>query len=527
MKTIFTFCLLSLFIFQIFSQSDTLWTQCIGGSNDEVVGVFENQQALIKPLPDSTFILVSSTYSNDGIMSSSNGSTDIFMAKYNYDGDTIWTKLIGGPDIDLPTGIDVDASGNIAICGYSYSTSGDLSGHHGDSLETDGFIARYDIDGNKIWAYQYGGSDAAGIPGNDKLYDVHIKNNGDIVAVGSTTSINGDLSFILDVYDCGWYLQVNSYGTMQKSSKVYGADHTYENANILFRMFSLPNGNIVALGTQWYLFTSNLWMTEFDSYGNISWEQVYGPASPADSYAGDFEQTSNNGYVVLSFINGSGGDVNSSFNGGYSDAWIFKTDSVGVIIDQQCFGGSISELACRLQPIDNDFLLLGASSSQDGFAPGDSLGSTDFWIVRFNEDLDTSYTFRFGGSQAEKLISAIPLANNELIIAGSTGSNDHWVNGNHGGDDIFLARLTTTPTFVHEFEMASFKVFPNPATDWIYTDLNISGEFQYQIFNYSGKCIESSLSNGKINTSILESGLYILRVFDPQLGWQSASFIKM
>lgn len=527
MRTLFYSTFLLLLGFQSIAQNDTIWTKCLGGSNNEVVGVFEKSQALVKALPDSTFILVSNTYSNDGMMSSSHGSTDVFMAKMTYDGDTVWTKLIGGPDIDIPTGIDVDAAGNIAICGYTYSVSGDLSGHHGDSLEMkpDGFIALFDIDGNKTWADQYGGSDAAGIGGDDYLYDVHFMANGDIIATGTTSSINGDLNFVLDVYYCGWYLRVNTFGTVNKSSKVWGGDHTNLNSNDLFRIIALPNGHIVGLGQQWYFLTSNLWLVEFDSYGNRIWEKVYGPAS-GDVYPADMEITSNNGFMLLSYINGTGGDVGSTYNGGSSDSWVIKTDTIGNIVDQQCFGGSTGELVYRLEPVDNDFLLMGATSSHDGFAPGDSLGSTEFWLLRFNENLDTSFTMTFGGSQPDALVSALVLDNNELIVAGSTQSNDHWIHGNYGGDDIFLARLSTTPTFVHEFENEGFLVYPNPASNYIHPDFMLIEESQYRIFNYSGQCVAEGLIESNINISSLSSGMYILRIFDDESGWKSASFIK-
>ncbi|PLW91695.1 MAG: hypothetical protein C0592_14570 [Marinilabiliales bacterium] len=526
MKVLFLLVFLFSVVLNSFSQNDTIWTKCLGGSNDEVVGVFEKSQALVMPLPDSTFILVSNTYSNDGMMSSSHGSTDVFMAKMNYDGDTIWTKLIGGPDIDIPTGIDVDASGNIAICGYTYSVSGDFYGHHGDSTlgEPDGFIALYDINGNKTWAYQYGGTEASGIGGDDFLYDVHFMANGDLIATGTTSSINGDLNFVLDVYYCGWFLRVNSYGTVNKSSKVWGGDHDEYNSNDLFRIIALPNGKFVGYGQQWYFLTSNLWMVQFDSYGNIDWEEVYGPAS-GDAYACDFESTSTGGYIAMGYINGTGGDVGPTYNGGSSDTWVFTTDSAGTLIDDQCFGGSVGELAYRLQPVDNDFLLLGSSSSHDGYAPGDSLGYTEFWMVRFNEDLDTSFTMSFGGSNIDKLLSAMPIGNNELIVAGSTGSNDGWVHGNYGGEDIYVARLTTTPAFVHEFSTDGFLVYPNPAKSTIRCEMTLNNA-EYEIFNYSGQLIEAGQTDGIINIESYDSGLYILRILDENSWWRSASFIK-
>ena len=509
MKNALLFSLFLLISMILSAQIDTAWTRCIGGSSDEPVGVFEKCQALVKATPDSNFILVSSTASTDGMMTGNHGYTDVFLAKLNYEGDTIWTKIIGGSDIDVATGVDVDASGNIAICGYSYSTDGNLTGHHGDSLEPDGFIALFDYSGDKIWGYQYGGSDAGGISGRDYLYDVHFASNGDIIATGTTSSVNGDLPFLLDVYDCGWFLRVNEFGTVNKSSKVYSAEHTYENTNDLYRIIALPNGHFVAVGLQWYMFTANLWMVQFDSYGNIDWEHVYGPNS-GDVYTSDLEVTTDGGYMVCAFVNNFGGDVAGPWNGGSSDAWVFKTDSVGNIVNQKCFGGSVAELPSRLEPYGDKFLLLGASSSSDGYAPGDSLGYTDMWMVYFNNYLDTLFTFKFGGEDIESALSAIMISDNEMILAGKSSSNTGWVHGNNGSQDIYLARLTGPSLNIWEHAEMNAHVYPNPATEIIFAGEQLQHDAIYRIYNSAGMLVETGTYNHSTGIGVqkLPQGLY-------------------
>lgn len=491
------------------AQIDSVWTKCIGGSSDEPVGVFEKCQAIVKSTPDSNFILVSSTGSSDGMMSGNHGTTDIFLAKMTYNGDTIWTKTIGGSDIDVATGVDVDALGNIAICGYSYSTDGDLTGHHGDSLEPDGFIALLDYTGVKVWAYQYGGSDAGGISGRDYLYDVHFASNGDIIATGTTSSVNGDLPFIVDLYDCGWFLRVNEYGTVNKSSKVYGADHNNENANVLYRIVAMPNGHFVAVGLQWYFLTANLWMVQFDSYGNKDWEHVYGPTS-GDVYTSDLEVTTDGGYMVCAYVNNYGGDITGPWNGGTSDAWVFKTDSAGNIANQKCFGGSVGELPARLEPYEDKFLFLGASSSSDGYAPGDSLGYTDMWMVYFNNNLDTLFTFKFGGEDIESALSAIIISENDMILAGKTSSNTGWVHGNNGSQDIYLARLTCPALGIWEHVDMNARVYPNPATETIFTTTQMHNEATYRIYNSAGMLVGNGTYKHTTGIAVqnLPQGLY-------------------
>ncbi len=509
-----------------FSQIDTLWTRCIGGSADEPVGVFEKCQAIVKSMPDSTFLLVTSSPSTDGYIHGNHGTTDVFMARMTLNGDTLWTMNLGGSDIDVATGVDVDANGNIAVCGYTYSTNGTFSGHHGDSLEPDGFIGLFDPDGNKIWAYQYGGSNASGIPGNDYLYDVHFAGNGDIIATGTTSSVNGDLSFILDVFDCGWYLRVNEFGTMNKSSKVYGIDHTYENTNDLYRIIALPNGHFVAVGLQWYFLTANLWLVQFDSYGNKDWEKVYGPAA-GDVFTTDFEATTDGGYVVCSYINNHGGDITATYNGGSSDAWVFKTDSAGNIVNQKCFGGSVGELPSRLETYQDRFLMLGATSSHDGYAPGDSLGYTDMWMVYFDNNLDTLFTWRTGGTNIESFISAMLMDNGNMIVAGKTSSNDGSVHGNNGGQDVFVARLIGPALSIWEHIDQQVQVYPNPATEIIRAEVSENDNYTYRIFDISGKLMLQGQYQHAAGMMVdeLPAGTYVLTLTS-QKHTLGAMFVK-
>lgn len=495
--------------FVVNAQNDTLWTRCIGGSSSEVNGVFEKCQVLLKPLPSNTFVVVSNTASTDGIATNNHGSIDILMVKMNTDGDTLWSRVMGGSDIDIPTGLDVDASGQILVCGYSYSTDGDLIGHHGTSDETDGFIALYDTDGNKIWAYQYGGWDASGIAGRDYLYDVKFIAGGDIIACGSTSSVNGDLNFVLDVYDCGWVLQVNEFGTVEKSSKVWGDDHNEENANELYRIIPEINGNnYVAVGLQWYFFTSNMWLTEFDSYGNKEWEQVYGPAS-GDCYPSDLITSSNDEYIVASYINGSGGSVTAPFMGGSCDAWVFTADSLGNITHQKSWGGLFSDVPNRILEANGAYFLSGQTSSSDGYAWGDSLGYTDFWLVKFDAQLDTILTRKYGGEGVDALISATITNNNELIVAGRTESTTGFVNGNHGSRDIWLAKLNIPIMEIAENPVPKAMIYPNPSNDLVFLDRIPDRQGFYYIFDASGRSvITGDAKSNSASVAELQKGYY-------------------
>jgi len=50
------------------------------------------------------------------------GSEDIFLAKYNANGNMLWAKSAGGTDYDYANTIKLDILGNIYIAGYYRSS---------------------------------------------------------------------------------------------------------------------------------------------------------------------------------------------------------------------------------------------------------------------------------------------------------------------------------------------------------------------------------------------------------------------
>ena len=85
--------------------------------------------------------------------------SDIFLAKYDNNGNVIWAKSVSGSHSEECFGIDLDTSGNIFITGYFYGSSitFDNITLNNKSEWSDVFIAKYDNSGNVIWAKSAGG----------------------------------------------------------------------------------------------------------------------------------------------------------------------------------------------------------------------------------------------------------------------------------------------------------------------------------------------------------------------------------
>ncbi|HEY3803744.1 MAG TPA: SBBP repeat-containing protein [Kofleriaceae bacterium] len=84
---------------------------------------------------------------------------DIVLAKYDRNGDHVWSENFGNEFNDVAGGIAVDPAGNITLVG-SFENKGPISFGSGDehtSLgESDAYVARFDTNGKLQWARTFG-----------------------------------------------------------------------------------------------------------------------------------------------------------------------------------------------------------------------------------------------------------------------------------------------------------------------------------------------------------------------------------
>jgi phage-related tail fiber protein len=90
------------------------------------------------------------------------GQEDIFIAKYDANGNYLWAKRIGSTNPDMGYGIAVDGAGNCYVTG-TFELTVDFDPGAGTANLTSGgqediFIAKYDANGNYIWAKSMGSS---------------------------------------------------------------------------------------------------------------------------------------------------------------------------------------------------------------------------------------------------------------------------------------------------------------------------------------------------------------------------------
>ncbi|MGN6418871.1 MAG: BACON domain-containing protein [Pseudobacter sp.] len=125
------------------------WKKYYGGNrNDEFVAAAAT--------PDGGYVLLGETSSNQGDFSTNHGNTDLWVQKIDKDGNAGWMKLFGSHDSEAAGDIAVAPDGSIYLSGLSSGTDGDMQSNHGSG---DIFIARLQADGTTVFAECYGGQE--------------------------------------------------------------------------------------------------------------------------------------------------------------------------------------------------------------------------------------------------------------------------------------------------------------------------------------------------------------------------------
>ncbi len=143
-----------IFIAKYHNDGNIDWVKAAGGKS-----VDEGHSITLDP-NGNIFVtgFFSDTANFDGTILNSSGSTDIFVAKYLSDGTNAWVKRAGSSDIDQGDGITADELGNVYVTGY-FQLSADFEGVTLTSkggLEI--FVAKYQPNGQLAWAKRAGGT---------------------------------------------------------------------------------------------------------------------------------------------------------------------------------------------------------------------------------------------------------------------------------------------------------------------------------------------------------------------------------
>jgi hypothetical protein len=361
--------------------------------------------------------------------------------------DIEWQKCLAGSDAKT---ILQTSEGGFIVAGTG---GANIKGFHGGQ-GSDAWVAKLDPLRNVVWQKCYGGK------GDDLANSILMTGDGGYIFAGLTNSNDGDVAGIHGGLDA-WVVKLDATGNIQWQKciggkfgeEAYSISRTFDGSYILAGSTNSWDGDVS--GHSEGLVNSDIWIVKLDTLGNILWQKCYG--GTRDDHAYSIIQTNDTGYIFAGQTSSADGDVTGYHSppdappNFWSDAWVVKISSSGNLEWEKCIGGSLIDgINDIIQTSDGGYAAVGTVESNDGNIIGhhDNPGHPDDGLViKLDSMGNIEWQKSLGGSDDDGFSSIIETSNNDLIIGGSTFSNDGDVFGNHGGtpnnDDIWLLRMNS------------------------------------------------------------------------------------
>lgn len=285
-----------------------VWQRTLGGTaSDNAKGV--------RSTPDGGAIVIGTSASNNGDITTPWAFNDIWVVKLDAAGDQEWQKSYGSMSNDEGTAIIATADGGYLFTGTSSGVDGDVSGQNGQG---DMLVCKIDAGGSIQWLELFGGSQL------DIGTDLIEMADGSFVVVGSTQSTNGDVGGSQPGFGQElWVVKISATGTLIHERNFGGLG-----AEAGVGLAPATNGGIVAVGRS----NGNsgdvthnqggfdLWALEVSASGDLVWQVTYGGSGYET--ASCVGATSDGGYIIAGYTDSNDGDVLDA-QGGY-DLWALK-----------------------------------------------------------------------------------------------------------------------------------------------------------------------------------------------------------
>jgi len=235
-----------------------------------------------------------------------NGSYDLFLTKYDPNGNVLWARSAGGSGNDYGYSAKTDQSGNVFVTG-SHSSPAIVFGSYTltNSGASDGYLAKYNSAGNVLWV-----KDQAGSSG-DENWSVCTDAGGNAYITGDyvSPSVVFGAYTIINTGICPVYIaKYDSNGNALWAQSAGGTNYDFSNwitddaagniiitgcftsATMIFGTYTLSNNG-----------NEDVFIAKYSANGNVLWAKAAG--SPGTDKGYSMSADANSIYCTGSFTN--------------------------------------------------------------------------------------------------------------------------------------------------------------------------------------------------------------------------------
>jgi hypothetical protein len=473
---------------------NVLWAKAASGSFGDIGYALDtdaNGNIYIAGSTTSTMLTMGTV-----TISRSQTGEDFFLAKADKNGNFLWIVSPFGNQQDQARGVAVDNAGNVIIAGFSGSDTlkiGNTKLYNTGPYGNLPFIAKYDPDGNPIWAKQ---------------------GFGNAVPMGVDVDMN--------------------------TNEIYMAGHYYSNA-LAFGSNTLTNTKVAnpPIGNSQ---GDDLFLVKYDANGNAIWARTatgaedeiptsvavatsYNPYYPSAVYLG--------GYFTSTTL--TAGGVTFTTSSQLQEGFLLKFDALnGDVKWGTAIGGTGRDYLKSIALVGSGGVVaagyFNSATLSSGTISVTKNGPTDNYDVfaaAFNSNGSPVMITTAGGSENDRAegISVDKAFN--VYVTGDYSSNPITFGSialaNKGEPDLYTAQLSS-PEFakmgtvgVAEHSLVNWIFSPNPTNGFVnFSAEKTAGNTTINVYNMTGqKVLQQNFNEGsnlRINLSDLPSGVYNLSV---------------
>jgi len=471
MKKLALYLILGCLSQTVFSQ-DLLWEEFYGGSNNDIA-----HHLLFTD--DGGFLTIGYTESfGTGIW----GKPDMWLCKFDEDGQMLWDKTIGQPDSLDKAYFGIEVQDGYLLIGERME---DIVYGHGMG----GVIVKVDFEGNEIWSKKYKGDD------KDMLRHIQAVPCAGYIACGATRS-NG--AGFID----GWAVKLDEDCNIEWQSNFGGS--SYE---VFKQIYPTQDGGYLAGGfsNSDGFGSYDIWFVKMDYLGNLEWEKRLG--NEYSNRLNYFVPTFDGNYIATGRSQQDNQETDELF--------AMKINPDGDVLWEQFYPATVEGEGYYIEEVlSGGFIIAGADANSIG-----GPWQTDGWVLRIGETGDLLWDYFIHGDASDLFYVARQNYDGDIIAAGGNMSNGAGMN------DLWLTKIsdstyvTGLPKNDPGFEQSAISIFPNPALNV----LNIRSEIHinsFQIYDRTGKLIENiSLNNNQLRLDVsgYKPGIYLIH-FESEKG---------
>ena len=581
------------------------WQKSYGGSLSDGLGS-------IQPTTDGGYIAAGYSYSNDGDVAGNHGNSDYWILKIDNVGSIEWQKCLGGSAFDNASAIHQTSNGGYIVSGVTLSDDGDITEYHGGG--GDFWIVRLDSGGNILWQRALGGSgedsghDIIETSDNGFIATAGFTASTDGDVTGHHGAVFADY-WVIKIDSIGnllWQKCLGGTGSDEANSIVQISD-----TGFLIAGGSSTNNNGDVTGHHGTESYSDYWLVKLDTNANIEWQKSLGGTHT--DIANSIIETLDSGYVVAGYAFSNDDDITGHHGVGLNtDYWIVKLekpcdqiiyfadsdsdgygdsttmiyscfDTIGYVLDNTDCNDSITEIHPGTLDVCNNlddncngifdedaiFLTWYMDDDSDGYGNNTIDSITCFELSGFvfdntdcNDtnnlinpgtfeicnsldencnlliDEDLTFTTYFIDADEDNYgnaaIDSVWCSTIIGFITDSTDCDDNDPDINPGIPEIFNGiddncnKLIDEGLAINEVLLNAINIYPNPTDNILHIALSGYSEVIFEVINIDGQIIWRNYVFSSIVELDVEGytpGIYLLKIITKD-GEASAKFVK-